>query len=105
MAAALEVHTTFASADEAVQVARTLVAERLCACAQVIPGLTSIYTWEGMLRHETEVLVLMKTTPGAWPQLRDRLTELHPYETPEIIALPVENATFEYMAWVKEHTQ
>jgi len=105
MAAALEVHTTFASHDEAVQAARTLVAERLCACAQVVPGLTSIYIWEGMLRHEEEVLVLLKTTPLAWPQLRDRLTELHSYETPEIIALPVENSTFEYLTWVKEQTR
>lgn len=103
MAAVLEIHTTFASTEEAIQTARSLVAEHLCACAQVVPGLTSIYMWEGMLRHETEVLVLLKTTPEAWPQLRDRLTELHSYETPEIIALPVENTTFEYLAWVKEH--
>jgi periplasmic divalent cation tolerance protein len=103
MAAALEIHTTFASEEDAVSVVRTLVSERLCACAQVLPGVTSVYYWEGMLRHEQEVLVLLKTTPEAWPALRDRLTELHTYETPEIVALPIEHTTFEYLAWMKEN--
>lgn len=103
MTTLLEVHTTFASADDATEVARKLVQERLAACAQIVPGLTSIYVWEDMLRHDSEVLLLLKTTESAWPALRDRLAELHPYDTPEIIALPVSAASFDYLAWVRDH--
>jgi periplasmic divalent cation tolerance protein len=103
MTGALEVHTAFPDAEAATAVARTLVAERLCACAQVVPGLASIYVWEGMLRHDAEALLLLKTLASAWPALRDRLSELHPYSTPEIVALPIEHASYEYLAWLKEH--
>jgi periplasmic divalent cation tolerance protein len=105
MAGVLEVHTTFASEGDAIAVARALVSERLAACAQVVPGVTSIYRWEGMLRHDEEVLLLLKTTLESWPALRDRLAELHPYDTPEIIALPVEHGGFSYISWVKENTE
>lgn len=104
MAKALIVHTAFPSAEQAVEAARILVAERLCACAQVIPGMESIFIWEGMLRHEQEVLVLLKTCEERWPALRDRLSELHPYTTPEIAAVPIELASFEYLAWLNEIT-
>jgi periplasmic divalent cation tolerance protein len=102
MASALEVHTAFPSAEQAIAAARELVTERLCACAQVVPGVTSVYQWEGMLRHDQEALLLLKTTHEAWPALRDRLAELHPYDTPEIIALSVEHANYEYLVWLKE---
>ncbi|MCC7478677.1 divalent-cation tolerance protein CutA [bacterium] len=105
MSTLLEVHSTFASADDATEVARKLVQERLCACAQIVPGVTSIYVWEEMLRHDEEVLLILKTTEGAWPALRDRLAELHPYDTPELIALPVQSASFDYSAWVREHVK
>jgi uncharacterized protein involved in tolerance to divalent cations len=105
MSALLEVRSTFASADDATEVARKLVQERLAGCAQVIPGITSIYVWEEMLRHDSEVLLLLKTTEAAWPALRDRLAELHPYDTPEIIALPVQAASFDYASWLREQVK
>jgi periplasmic divalent cation tolerance protein len=98
----LQVQTTFASADDALAAARALVEERLAACAQLLPGLTSVYRWEGMLRQEEEVLLLLKTTEQRWPELRDRLLDLHPYDTPELIATTVSHVGFEYLAWVKE---
>jgi len=98
----LQVQTTFASPEDAERVARALVEERLAACCQIVPGLTSIYLWEGMLRHEPEVLLLAKTTEARWPELRDRLAELHPYDTPEVIATMLTNVGFEYQAWVRE---
>ncbi len=100
-----EVRTTFASSEDAERIARTLVSERLAACAQIIPGLTSIYMWEGMLRHEGEVLLLLKTTIECWPRLRDRIAELHPYDTPELIALPLAAASFDYLSWLRENTR
>lgn len=79
-----------------------LVEEQLAACAQVLPGVESIYMWEGMLRHDNEHLLTLKTTESRWPRLRDRLAELHPYDTPQITALPVAHASYEYGAWVRE---
>ena len=104
MPPALEVHTAFPTEEQAIAAARTLVTEKLCACAQVVPGVTSVYIWEGMLRHDGEVLLLLKTTEAAWPALRDRLAALHPYETPEIIAVPIAHASYEYLVWLKEQT-
>jgi periplasmic divalent cation tolerance protein len=102
MAVLLEVRTAFASAEDATSAARTLVSEHLAACAQIVPGVTSIYVWQDMLRHESEALLILKTMQENWPALRDRLAELHPYETPEIIGVPVEHASFDYLAWVKD---
>jgi len=98
----LQVQTTFASADDATRVASALLAEKLAACCQIVPGLTSLYVWEGKLREEPEVLLLAKTTERRWPELRDRVIELHPYDTPEVIATVVSHVSFEYMAWVKD---
>ena len=105
MSRLLEVRTTFASHEDAERISRQLVSEKLAACAQIVPGVTSIYMWESMLRHDSEVLVLLKTTETAWPALRDRLASVHPYDIPELIALPIENGTFDYMNWVRENTR
>lgn len=100
-----EVHTTLGSFKDAETIARKLVGEQLAACVQIVPGITSVYHWEEMLRHDEEVLLLIKTSAEAWPLLRDRLAEVHPYDTPEIIAVPVEHASYDYLAWVKENTK
>lgn len=105
MAALLQVFTTFASAEDATTIARTLVSEQLAACVQIVPGVISIYHWEEMLRHDDEVLLIIKTTEESWPLLRDRLAELHPYDTPEIVAIPVNHASYNYLAWVQENTK
>jgi periplasmic divalent cation tolerance protein len=101
--ALIQVHTTFPDAESASAVARALVEERLAACVQVVPGVSSIYRWEGMLRHDSEHLLLIKTVATLWPTLRDRLIELHPYETPELVAVPIEQASFEYSNWVRDN--
>jgi uncharacterized protein involved in tolerance to divalent cations len=103
--ALLQVQTTFATTDDAERVARALVGEKLAACCQIVPRLTSLYSWEGQLREEPEVLLLIKTTENRWPDLRDRVVELHPYDTPELIATRVENVSFEYLAWVKDSVE
>lgn len=105
MAILLEIHTALATEQDAISIGHRLVTERLAACAQVLPGLTSIYTWEDKLRQEPEVLLLLKTTEETWPALRDRLAELHPYDTPEIIALTIDHASFDYVTWVRENCE
>jgi periplasmic divalent cation tolerance protein len=81
-----------------------LVEERLIACANLIPGLTSVFRWEGEIRRETEFLILMKTHPDHMAELYERVQELHPYEVPELIELPVGRSLPAYCRWVAAET-
>jgi periplasmic divalent cation tolerance protein len=96
----LLVLTTAPDGEVAERIGTSLVEERLAACANVVPSVTSIYRWEGTLQREAEVLVLLKTTTDGVEALRDRLVELHPYDVPEIIALSVKAGHLPYLAWV-----
>jgi periplasmic divalent cation tolerance protein len=107
MTEALIVFTTFANEADAARVARALVEERLVACANLLPGARSIYRWnegarEQAVKDEREVVVLMKTRKQDWTALLSRLHELHPYETPECIAVRVAAGAPKYMAWLDE---
>ena len=79
--------------------ARTLVDERLAACVSLLGEATSIYRWQGAVETAQEVPLLIKTTTTRWPALRDRIAALHPYEVPEILALPVTDGLPAYLAW------
>jgi periplasmic divalent cation tolerance protein len=96
--------TTVPDRDAGVRIARTLVEERLIACANLAPGLTSIYRWEGELRTEDELLLLMKTRRAHLSRLTERLPQLHPYDIPELLALPVESGLPVYCDWVLDET-
>lgn len=98
----LLVFTTFASEDDAARVVRTLVEERLIACGNLLPGARSLYRWQGRVADEREVVVLMKSRKQDWTALLSRLHELHPYETPECIAVRVAAGAPKYMAWLEE---
>ncbi len=102
MTEALIVFSTFATEADAARVARVLVEERLVACAQLVPGARSIYRWQDEVRDEAEVVVLMKTRKQDWTALLSRLHELHPYETPECVAVRVAAGAPKYMAWLDE---
>jgi len=93
--------TTFANEADAARVARVLVEERLVACANLLPGARSLYPWEGALRDEREVVVLMKTRKQDWAALVSRLHELHPYDTPECVAVRVAAGAPKYLAWLE----
>ncbi|OGX41154.1 MAG: hypothetical protein A3C53_06320 [Omnitrophica WOR_2 bacterium RIFCSPHIGHO2_02_FULL_68_15] len=82
------------------RLARALVARRLAACANVVPGLTSLFWWKGKLDRCPETLLLLKTTSAGFEPLRRAVLALHPYEVPEIIALPVSAAHPPYRRWV-----
>jgi periplasmic divalent cation tolerance protein len=81
-------------------IAEALVDERLAACANLLPGITSIYRWEGQIQRDPEVLLLIKTTRDRVSALTERLRVLHPYEIPEIIAVPVTEGLPDYLSWV-----
>jgi periplasmic divalent cation tolerance protein len=100
MTEALLVLCTAPTAEVAAGLARALVEARLAACGNVLPGLRSIYRWQGRVEDEPEVLLLLKTTRASFPALRDELLRRHPYEVPEVLALPVEAGSAPYLTWL-----
>lgn len=93
--------TTAPSTAAAEQLGRALVDERLAACANIVPGVTSIFRWDGAVRRESEVLVVLKTTATVEARLRARLVELHPYDVPEVLALEPVGGHAPYADWVR----
>jgi periplasmic divalent cation tolerance protein len=100
----LAVFVTCPNRRVAEAIGRTLVEERLAACANIIPGLTSIYRWQGKVCRDSEVLALLKTRRSCFPKLARRVRELHPYSVPAIVALPVAHSSPAYLSWVAEST-
>lgn len=83
---------------------RSLVEERLAACVNLLPAMESVYRWEGRVEHETERQVVIKTSRERVVALWDRVRELHPYEVPEFIVLPIIDGNEAYLRWVGEGT-
>lgn len=92
--------TTASSLEEAGRLGRTMVEERLAACATVIPAVESIYAWKGKLETASEAMLLLKTASEHLTALEVRLHHLHSYETPEFLVLPVEGGSQAYLAWM-----
>jgi periplasmic divalent cation tolerance protein len=97
--------TTLPSREAALPIARTLVEERLAACGNILPGVTSIYRWKGKIETAGECLVLLKTRSERLEALAARLQHLHPYDVPELLAVPVDRGAPEYLQWVVEETE
>ena len=105
MTDALLVFTTLPSADKAAELAKALVDERLAACANLLPAVRSIYRWQVKVQDENEVLVLLKTRAEHLERLKLRILELHPYELPEVLAVPVEAGYQPYLDWLAGETK
>ncbi len=101
MTDALVVLCTCSSREEAMRIAQTLVEERLAACVNVLPGVTSVYRWQGQVETAEEVLLVMKTAEQRFSQLCERIAALHSYEVPEIISLAVTAGAEKYLAWLR----
>ncbi|HMR04965.1 MAG TPA: divalent-cation tolerance protein CutA [Polyangiaceae bacterium] len=97
--------TAPAEGDAAAQLARALVEERLAACVNVIPGLRSFYRWQGKLEEDTEVQLVIKTRRDHFAAVEAWLKEHHPYDEPEVLALPVIDGSAGYLAWLAEQTE
>src|ERR1700686_3557338 len=93
---------TCGSIDEARKLARALVEKQLAACVNIVPQIESVYYWKGKVETSTEFLLLIKTTAGAFDELRDVLTELHSYNVPECIEIAFEDGSAAYLAWIGE---
>ncbi|WP_392543978.1 divalent-cation tolerance protein CutA [Oryzobacter telluris] len=98
----VEVRTTAPDAGSAALLARALVEGGLAACVQVVPGVTSTYVWQGEVEVEDEHLLLVKSTASRVESIRTLLRSEHPYETPEVLAVPVVWADPAYAAWVRD---
>jgi len=96
----LVVLVTTGSADNAETVARALVGEGLAACVNILPGVRSIYRWQGKLADDAEWLLVIKTERGRFSDLESRVRSLHTYEVPEIIALEVVEGSAPYLEWL-----
>jgi len=93
--------STAANHEEAARLGRTLVAERLVACATLVPAVQSIYRWQGQIETSQEALLLLKTAVEQLPALEARLHELHSYQTPEFVVLAIESGSHPYLAWLE----
>ena len=96
--------TTAPDAGVAEALVSGLVEARLIACGNVIPGLTSLYRWDGRVARESEVLVLMKTVRARVDDVFRNLSDAHPYELPELVTVTVDDASHAYCRWVRQET-
>lgn len=101
----LVVLCTFPDVEKARQTGTALVEAQLAACVNLLPGIESIYRWQGAVERAGEVLAIFKTTASAWSTFEQRLRELHPYDVPEIVALKPEQVAESYARWVMEETR
>jgi periplasmic divalent cation tolerance protein len=95
---------TCPDASSAEKIARELVERRLAACVNIVPGMRSIYIWKGVCESAEEQLLIIKTTSAAYAALERTILELHPYELPEIIAVPIIAGLPDYLAWINKTT-
>jgi periplasmic divalent cation tolerance protein len=98
------VYITSHSEDEAAKIAKAIVEERLAGCVNIVKGIRSIYSWQGKIEDDAEVLMIIKTQRHLFESLKNRVKELHSYTVPEIIALPIIEGSEDYINWLKEVT-
>lgn len=101
---ALIVITNAPDREIALKIARALIERKLAACVNILAECTSVYRWQGKLETATEVPMLIKTRAAIYPDLEAAIKSLHPYELPEIVAVPVERGLPEYLEWVGAET-
>lgn len=104
MANFLEVRVTAGTVDEASRISSSVVARRLAAAVQIVAPITSTYWWKGELHRREEWLLLMKTTSSRFEELAACVREIHSYEVPEIVAVPLVMGTDDYLEWIRQET-
>ncbi len=96
---------TVPNEEEAAGIARTLVGEHLVACVNVVSGVRSLYFWKGEVQDDPELLLVIKTTPARQEEVVARIEEIHSYECPEAIVLPIVGGSTAYLEWLGEVTR
>src|SRR5580698_753832 len=105
MERAVFVYTTYPSVVEAEQAGRALVERRLCACVNILPGMVSLYWWQGAIERGNEVVMIIKTRATLTEPVRAAVRKMHSYTTPAILVIPVESVDPDYHAWIVAETQ
>lgn len=88
--------------DKAEGIATSIVESRLAACVNIVPGITSVYTWEGAVNKDSETLLIIKTNRSSYDAFETKIKELHPYDVPEIICVPIELGSKAYLSWLNQ---
>lgn len=101
---AIFVYITAPTEAEASTIAKTVVEERLAACANILPGMKSVYHWQGKVEEAAETVLILKTRQELFARLEGRVRELHSYQTPCIVALPVTHGHQPYLDWISAET-
>ena len=99
------IYITTSSRDEALRIGRTVVGDRLAACANVLPGVTSVYWWQGEVQEEGETSLILKTRSELVERLTRRVKELHTYDCPCVVALPIAGGNPDFLQWIAEETR
>jgi len=97
------VYTVCSSMDEAKSIGKALVEEKLCACVNIIPGMESIYFWQGELVEDQEIILLIKSVKGTFEVLSNRIKEMHSYDVPAIFSLESKYVGADYLKWINEN--
>jgi periplasmic divalent cation tolerance protein len=96
---------TSPSVEEAKRITHVLVSEKLIACGNIVPGIQSVFFWQGKVAEENEVLIIGKSKRSAFPGIVEKVKSLHSYTLPEIIAIPLIEGSSEYLRWIEETVQ
>ena len=104
MERAVFVYTTYPSLVEAEKAGNALVGARLAACVNILPGMISVYRWQGAVERAEEVVMIIKTRASRAEEVRASVKATHPYDTPSIVVLPVESVDERYFAWILAET-
>ncbi|MBF0429766.1 MAG: divalent-cation tolerance protein CutA [Fibrobacteria bacterium] len=99
------IYMTVGTKEEAINISNTLVQEKLVACANIIPGMISVYRWKGTIETAEEYSVLLKTRSGLVQNVIEKIKLLHSYECPCILAIPIENGNKKFLEWISQETQ
>ena len=95
---------TASNHDEARRIADALVEEHLAACVQLLPQMQSVYRWQGTIETQSEILLIAKTTANSFDKLEKRVRELHSYDTPEVVAVPIVAGSDAYLKWLSANS-
>ncbi len=99
------INCTTKNKEEAIYIAKSLVERKLIACCNIVPSITSVYEWKNELCCDEEYLMIMKTKTELFNEVEIVIKELHTYDTPEIICIPINNGSSEYLSWVNDQTK
>ena len=97
--------TTCGTKQEAEKIARALVERRLAACVNIVPGIESVYRWQGKVESAAEWMLVIKTTAGRFEAVREAIREMHSYDLPECIMISIEGGSPEYLKWIEENSK